>query len=141
MRHLKVASLALVLLSGCMVGPNYSRPSVPMAPGYKEYPPASFKEDDGWKVIQPSDAQLKGNWWELFGDPQLNTLEARVEGANCPCFSLSQSKGPLQIRPFISRLLLQSSNSPKVSRCGRSRLRQSGSCCIPISIQAVPEVR
>jgi NodT family efflux transporter outer membrane factor (OMF) lipoprotein len=65
-----------------MVGPNYSRPSVPIAPGYKESPPASFKEDDGWKVIQPSDAQLKGNWWELFGDPQLNTLEARVEGAN-----------------------------------------------------------
>jgi NodT family efflux transporter outer membrane factor (OMF) lipoprotein len=82
MRHLTVASLALVLVSGCMVGPNYSRPSVPMAPGYKESPPASFKEDDGWKVSQPSDAQLKENWWELFGDPQLNTLEASVEGAN-----------------------------------------------------------
>ena len=82
MRHLTVASLALVLLSGCMVGPNYSRPSVPMAPAFKEAPPASFKQDDGWKVIQPSDAQLKGNWWELFGDPQLNALEARVEGAN-----------------------------------------------------------
>jgi NodT family efflux transporter outer membrane factor (OMF) lipoprotein len=53
-----------------------------MAPGFKESPPASFKEDDGWKVIQPSDAQLKGNWWELFGDPQLNALEARVEEAN-----------------------------------------------------------
>jgi NodT family efflux transporter outer membrane factor (OMF) lipoprotein len=53
-----------------------------MAPGYKESPPASFKEDDGWKISQPSDAQLKGNWWELFGDPQLNALEARVEGAN-----------------------------------------------------------
>jgi NodT family efflux transporter outer membrane factor (OMF) lipoprotein len=53
-----------------------------MAPGYKESPPASFKEDDGWKVIQPSDAELKGNWWELFGDLQLNALEARVEGAN-----------------------------------------------------------
>jgi NodT family efflux transporter outer membrane factor (OMF) lipoprotein len=79
---LPVASLTLLLLSGCMVGPNYTRPSVPMAPGYKESPPASFKEDDGWKVIQPSDAQLKGNWWELFGDPQLNALEARVEGAN-----------------------------------------------------------
>src|SRR6202167_2651219 len=65
-----------------MVGPTYSRPSVPLAPGYKESPPASFKEDDGWKVIQPSDAQLKGNWWELFGDPELNALEARVEGAN-----------------------------------------------------------
>ena len=77
-----IATVALVLLSGCMVGPKYSKPSVPMAPGYKESPPASFKEDDGWKVSQPSDAQLKGNWWELFGDPQLNALEARVEGAN-----------------------------------------------------------
>jgi NodT family efflux transporter outer membrane factor (OMF) lipoprotein len=79
---LAVSSLVLVLLSGCMVGPNYSRPSVPIAPGYKESPPASFKQDDGWNVIQPSDAQLKGNWWELFRDPQLNALEARVEGAN-----------------------------------------------------------
>jgi NodT family efflux transporter outer membrane factor (OMF) lipoprotein len=79
---LPVASLAFVLVSGCMVGPTYTRPSVPMAPAFKESPPASFKEDDGWKVIQPSDAQLKGNWWELFGDPQLNALEARVEGAN-----------------------------------------------------------
>jgi NodT family efflux transporter outer membrane factor (OMF) lipoprotein len=77
-----MAWLALVLLSGCMVGPTYTKPSVPMAPGFKEAPPASFKEDDGWKVIQPSDAQPKGNWWELFGDPQLNALEARVDGAN-----------------------------------------------------------
>src|SRR3984957_5155157 len=79
---LPVVSTALVLLSGCMVGPNYSRPSVPMAPAFKEAAPASFKEDDGWKVIQPSDAQLKGNWWELFGDPQLNSLEAKIDGAN-----------------------------------------------------------
>ena len=79
---LPVASLALVLLSGCMVGPKYSRPSAPMAPAFKESPPTSFKEDDGWRVSQPSDAQLKGNWWQMFGDPQLNALEARVEGAN-----------------------------------------------------------
>jgi hypothetical protein len=32
-------------------------------------------------------------------------------------------------------------NSPKVSRCHRSRSRQSGSCCIPISTQVVPEAR
>jgi NodT family efflux transporter outer membrane factor (OMF) lipoprotein len=80
--RLPVVSLALVLLSGCMVGPNYTRPSVPMAPAFKEAPPASFKDDDGWKVSQPSDAELKGNWWELFGDPQLNELEAKVDGAN-----------------------------------------------------------
>jgi NodT family efflux transporter outer membrane factor (OMF) lipoprotein len=52
-----------------------------MAPGFKEAP-ASFKNQDGWKVVQPSDAQLKGNWWELFGDPQLNYLEAKVDEAN-----------------------------------------------------------
>src|SRR5271156_3474094 len=78
----QAATVAILLLTGCMVGPNYKRPSAPMAPGYKEAPPASFKEQDGWKVIQPGDAQLKGNWWELFGDPQLNSLEAKVDGAN-----------------------------------------------------------
>ena len=78
----QAATVAVLLLTGCMVGPNYNRPSAPMAPGYKEAPPASFKEQDGWKVIQPSDAQLKGSWWELFGDPQLNSLEAKVDGAN-----------------------------------------------------------
>jgi NodT family efflux transporter outer membrane factor (OMF) lipoprotein len=53
-----------------------------MAPGFKEAPPASFKNQDGWKVIQPSDAQLKGDWWELFNDPQLNSLESKVDGTN-----------------------------------------------------------
>jgi NodT family efflux transporter outer membrane factor (OMF) lipoprotein len=78
----QVAAVATLLLTGCMVGPNYSRPSAPIAPGYKEAPPASFKDQDGWKVTQPSDAQIKGNWWELFDDSQLNSLEAKVDGAN-----------------------------------------------------------
>ena len=33
-------------------------------------------------MSQPSDAQLKGKWWEMFGDPQLNALEEKVDGAN-----------------------------------------------------------
>ena len=78
----QAAAVAALLLTGCTVGPNYNRPSAPMAPGFKEAPPASFKNQDGWKVIQPSDAQLKGDWWELFDDPQLNSLEAKVDGAN-----------------------------------------------------------
>jgi NodT family efflux transporter outer membrane factor (OMF) lipoprotein len=78
----QAATVAALFLVGCTVGPNYKRPSTPMAPGFKEAPPASFKDQDGWKVIQPSDAQIKGNWWELFDDPQLNSLEAKVDGAN-----------------------------------------------------------
>jgi NodT family efflux transporter outer membrane factor (OMF) lipoprotein len=82
--RLLISSSALVLafLNGCMVGPKYSRPTAPVAPGYKEAPPVSFKSEDGWKGGQPSDSQLKGNWWEMFGDPQLNDLEVKVDAAN-----------------------------------------------------------
>jgi NodT family efflux transporter outer membrane factor (OMF) lipoprotein len=53
-----------------------------MAPEFKEAPPENFKSVDGWKPAQPSDTQLKGDWWTLFNDPQLNTLEAQIDPAN-----------------------------------------------------------
>jgi NodT family efflux transporter outer membrane factor (OMF) lipoprotein len=74
--------LALLPLSGCMVGPKYNTPAATVAPSFKEAPPASFAEQDGWKPGQPGDTRLKGDWWTIFGDPQLNTLEAEVDGAN-----------------------------------------------------------
>jgi NodT family efflux transporter outer membrane factor (OMF) lipoprotein len=77
-----LASLALLTLSGCMVGPKYTRPSVPLTPAFKEPGPATFKEMDGWKTAQPSDQALRGNWWELFDDRQLTALEEQVDGAN-----------------------------------------------------------
>jgi NodT family efflux transporter outer membrane factor (OMF) lipoprotein len=70
------------LLDGCMVGPNYSKPPVPIAPAFKEPPPAAFKEGDGWKTAQPNDQVLRGDWWTMFNDPQLNALEVQVEQAN-----------------------------------------------------------
>src|SRR5471032_3560904 len=69
-------------LTGCGVGPKYVRPTVPMAPAFKEAPPDNFKSEDGWKPAQPGDAQLKGDWWTLFNDPQLNALEAQIDPAN-----------------------------------------------------------
>ena len=69
-------------LSGCRVGPQYVRPAAPSAPEFKEPLPDNFKSEDGWKPAQPSDAQLKGDWWTLFDDPQLNTLEAQIDPAN-----------------------------------------------------------
>ncbi|MDQ2773886.1 MAG: efflux transporter outer membrane subunit [Acidobacteriota bacterium] len=76
-----VLALACVLTS-CTVGPKYTKPSVPSAPAYSEQPPAAFKESAGWKTAQPADSQIRGNWWELFGDSQLSALEAQVEPAN-----------------------------------------------------------
>jgi NodT family efflux transporter outer membrane factor (OMF) lipoprotein len=75
------AGLGLAL-SGCRVGPQYVRPSAPMAPEFKEAPPENFQSEDGWKRAQPGDAQLKGDWWTLFNDPQLNALEAQIDPAN-----------------------------------------------------------
>lgn len=77
-----VAIFLSVLLASCTVGPNYSKPPVTSAPAYSEQPPANFKESAGWKQAQPSDSLIRGNWWELFGDPQLNALEERVGPAN-----------------------------------------------------------
>jgi NodT family efflux transporter outer membrane factor (OMF) lipoprotein len=75
-------AVTLLPLSGCMVGPKYKTPAAITAPSFKEAPLASFAEQDGWKPGQPSDTKLKGNWWTLFQDAQLNELEAKVDTAN-----------------------------------------------------------
>jgi NodT family efflux transporter outer membrane factor (OMF) lipoprotein len=77
-----LAASGCVALAGCMVRPQYARPSGPLAPAFKEPLPGNFKSEDGWKPAQPSDAQLKGDWWTLFDDPQLNSLEAQIDPAN-----------------------------------------------------------
>nr|WP_114210923.1 efflux transporter outer membrane subunit [Acidisarcina polymorpha] len=65
-----------------MVGPNYKTPAAAATPAFKEAPPTSFTEQDGWKPGQPSDTQLKGDWWSLFNDAQLTALEVQVDTAN-----------------------------------------------------------
>jgi NodT family efflux transporter outer membrane factor (OMF) lipoprotein len=80
-KGLLVAATAC-LLASCTVGPKYSKPSVPLAPAYSEQPPASFKEVNGWTPANPSDSQIRGNWWEIFRDPQLDVLEEQVPKAN-----------------------------------------------------------
>ena len=79
MLRLGLVTVAALLLAGCMVGPRYSKPSAPTTPAYKEPPPESFKE---WKAAQPGDQTLRANWWEIFGDPQLNGLEEQVAASN-----------------------------------------------------------
>jgi NodT family efflux transporter outer membrane factor (OMF) lipoprotein len=50
----------------------------PIPAGYKENP-ARFKNGDAWKVAQPSDATLRGKWWKIFRDPELDSLEDALE--------------------------------------------------------------
>ena len=74
-------TLPLVLLSGCRVGPKYVRASLPAAP------PAAYKENqagsdearaNGWRQANPADAMLRGKWWQVFGNDELNALEEQL---------------------------------------------------------------
>jgi NodT family efflux transporter outer membrane factor (OMF) lipoprotein len=76
------AALASVLLGGCTVGPKYHTPPAPTPAAYKELTPANFSTTDGWKVAQPNDDIIRGKWWEMFNDPQLNALEDQVNVSN-----------------------------------------------------------
>jgi len=77
-----------LLIAGCTVGPNYKRPDAPVPPAYKEnngtqatVPPPN-PPGGTWKQAQPADDVLRGKWWQLYGDSQLNTLEDKVAVSN-----------------------------------------------------------
>lgn len=87
MTHLRPWALALSLgafcLAGCTVGPNYHRPDAATAPAWKENSAPPPNPPNGtWKQAEPSDGVLRGAWWEMYGDPQLNGLEAKVAVSN-----------------------------------------------------------
>jgi NodT family efflux transporter outer membrane factor (OMF) lipoprotein len=72
-RRWKYALFSLLVCSGCAIGPRYQRPTAPAAPAFKE-----LNGNDQWKMATPSDQLLKGKWWEMFNDPELNRLEELV---------------------------------------------------------------
>jgi NodT family efflux transporter outer membrane factor (OMF) lipoprotein len=80
--RLVMAVGALLSMAGCAVGPKYQRPSIQAPGAFKELPPDSYKESKDWKTAQPADNSLRGDWWTLFGDAELNALEQQVDVSN-----------------------------------------------------------
>ncbi len=72
-RYLFLA-LSVIILISCAVGPDYVRP--------KTEQPKEFKEAQNWKQVQPKDNEIRGKWWEIFDDPELNKLEDQVDISN-----------------------------------------------------------
>ncbi len=68
------AAVLIVFVAGCAPGPDYVRPSAEM--------PAAFKENSGWKIAEPRDHELRGNWWLVFNDPLLDRLQRQVDVSN-----------------------------------------------------------
>jgi NodT family efflux transporter outer membrane factor (OMF) lipoprotein len=65
------------MLAGCNVGPRYLPPAITAPSAFKESP-TQFKESGGWTVAQPQDAALRGKWWEIYNEPELNALEEQL---------------------------------------------------------------
>jgi NodT family efflux transporter outer membrane factor (OMF) lipoprotein len=103
-RTLALASMAflsvslLSFLGGCTVGPKYHQPvaltQAPPPPAYKEIPKppapanaaapssqAAASQEEAlkeWQPAQPSDNMLRGKWWEIYNEPELNALEEQL---------------------------------------------------------------
>jgi NodT family efflux transporter outer membrane factor (OMF) lipoprotein len=71
---LMIGGALTLAVTGCMVGPKYQRPTAPAPP--------AFKEDAGWTPAQPADALVRGKWWQVYNDPQLNSLEEKINVSN-----------------------------------------------------------
>jgi len=65
---------SLTALAACSMTPNYRPPASPDA--------AAFKEAEGWIQATPMDEAPRGAWWQRFGDPLLDDLQARGEAAS-----------------------------------------------------------
>jgi NodT family efflux transporter outer membrane factor (OMF) lipoprotein len=86
---LLASCFALAVFAGCKpVGPNYNQPGYNAPSVYKEtgatsvvVPPPN-PQGGAWQPADPSDGMLKGKWWEIYQDPQLNRLEERIDSNN-----------------------------------------------------------
>jgi NodT family efflux transporter outer membrane factor (OMF) lipoprotein len=78
---ISLGGLCAILLGGCTVGPKYNPPSTPAPPAFKEAAPAAYSQSPPgtWQPAQPQDAALKGKWWEIFQEPELNALEEQLD--------------------------------------------------------------
>ena len=77
-----LAITALCSLQGCNVGPRYRPPVMAAPPEFKEQGPKQASDGETWKSAHPQDAALRGKWWEIYQEPELNALEEKVVISN-----------------------------------------------------------
>lgn len=77
-----VVACTAASLAACTTLPHYSAPTVDVPAHYATQPTAPPHTAPGWAVATPSDSKPRGPWWTLFGDAELDQLEARVDVSN-----------------------------------------------------------
>ncbi len=111
-----------------MVGPKYRTPLAETPAAFKELTPADLKTTGGWKVAQPQDATLRGHWWEIFNDPQLNALEEKVNVSNQNIASAAASflAARALVREARSQLFPTVTTNPSITTARPSATVSSG---------------
>ncbi|MFC3653133.1 efflux transporter outer membrane subunit [Dyella humi] len=61
-------------LGGCSLAPAYQPPATPQAQAYRDVGP--------WVAAQPSDQSPRENWWHLYDDTELDTLQIKLLANN-----------------------------------------------------------
>ncbi|MGA9111735.1 MAG: efflux transporter outer membrane subunit [Smithella sp.] len=97
MKKYFLINIILMVLIGCSVGPDYTRPTVTV--------PSDFMELKGWREAQPRDQEIRTKWWEVFDDPILNKLIEQVNVSN-QSIALSES----QYRQALAQVQLLRAN-------------------------------
>jgi NodT family efflux transporter outer membrane factor (OMF) lipoprotein len=74
--RLALATTLMLLgpLAGCSLAPPYTPPQMAL--------PASYKGTGPFALANPEAQLAQGDWWNMFGDEQLNHLEASLNAAN-----------------------------------------------------------
>lgn len=119
--RLSLPLLVSLVLAGCTVGPDYSRPEVPLS--------ATYKHEAGWRSLSTVEALPTGAWWVLYGDPELDRLMRTTAESN-----LSVAQAEARYRQALAQLrvsradgLPQVQGSASVQRSGRENNGSSGS--------------
>lgn len=78
--------MALLLLAGCVVGPDFVRPDAPAATGYAPTPPptttVSTEAPAGDAQRFAPDAALRPDWWRIFFSSELDAILQAALAAN-----------------------------------------------------------
>jgi len=120
----------------------------PYAPPPAPVPPA-FKENANWKPAQPADAALRGKWWEVFGDADLNALEEQIAVSNqtLKAVAAQYEQARALLRGARSALYPQVAAEPSISAVQQSGNRavstfhaRYGDFLLPVSASYEPDV-
>src|SRR5580692_4122485 len=96
------------MVSGCKVGPDYHRPSAPI--------PVRYKELRGWIPATPANGLDRNDWWTIYHDPILNTLEeqVRLSNQNIKQFAAAYQEARAEVREQQSALFPSLAVTPTV---------------------------